>query len=353
MASGITDLGDVIVPEVFAPYTQQLTEEKSALIQAGVVVRDAAADALMAGGGLTFNMPSFKDLDNDDDLVSSDDASDSSPNKIQTAQEIAVRLSRNSSWGTADLVSDLIGVDPAKAIANRVSDYWTRRLQSIAIATMMGVFADNSAAPTGGDTHTEDDLTNDVSGGGYVAGVTDFSAEGFIDTTTLLGDSGNSLTACLMHSVVYNRAVKNNLIDFVPDSQGNPTVPTFLGRRVILDDGLPNPAGAGAAATASGIYHTWLVGGGIIRMGVGSAKVPVEVAREAAANNGGGEEVLHMRKAWCLHPAGHAFIGSLTGAPGGPSNATSSNNLAHADSWRRVFPQRKQIKIARFITRES
>lgn len=353
MASGVTELSDVIVPEVFSAYIQQRTEEKSEIIQSSLAVVDSAVSAMLAGGGLTFNMPSFKDLDNDDDLVSSDTGADSTPNKIGTAQEIAVRLSRNNSWATADLVSDLIGVDPATAIGNRVADYWTRRLQRIAVATMMGIFADNDAAPSGGDTHTQYDLTNDIKGVGYVAGVTDFSAEAFIDTTTLMGDAANGLTTVLMHSVVYNRALKNNLIDFAPDSEGRPTIPTFLGRRVVQDDGLPNPAGAGAAQTASGIYHTWLAGSGILRMGVGSPKVPVEVERDAKANNGAGEEVLHTRKQWCLHPTGHAFIGSLTGAPGGPSNASTSNNLAHAGSWRRVFPERKQIKLARLITRES
>lgn len=353
MASGTTKIADVIVPEIFTPYTQQLTEEKSALIQSGAVVRDAAMDNLMAGGGLTFNTPSFKDLDNDDDLVSSDDAGDSTPNKIGTAQEIAVRLSRNNSWSTADLVSDLAGVDPQSAIGNRVAEYWTRRLQRIYVATMQGLFADNDAAPTGGDTHTQYDLTNDISGGGYVAGVTDFSAEAFIDTQVTMGDAAGDLGTIMVHSIVFARMKKNNLIDFIPDATGQVSIPTFLGLRVIIDDGMPNPAGAGAAATAAGIYHSWLLGPATVRMGVSDAKVPTEVLREPKANNGAGKETLFTRKAWSLHPAGHAFIGSLTGAPGGPSNAATANNLAHAASWRRVFPERKQIKIARLITRES
>ena len=33
--------------------------------------------------------------------------------------------------------------------------------------------------------------------------------------------------------------------------------------------------------------------------------------------------------------------------------AAVANNLANAGSWRRVFTERKQIKIARLITRES
>jgi hypothetical protein len=43
------------------------------------------------------------------------------------------------------------------------------------------------------------------------------------------------------------------------------------------------------------------------------------------------------------------MIADVSSAPGGPTNAT----LATASTWRRVYPERKQIKIARLITRES
>ena len=62
-----------------------------------------------------------------------------------------------------------------------VSDYWVRRQQTTFVATMNGVFADNALAVGGGGTHVQDDMTVDISGGGYTAGVTDFSAEAFID----------------------------------------------------------------------------------------------------------------------------------------------------------------------------
>lgn len=352
MASGVTQIADVVVPEIFTPYTQQMTEEKSRLVQSGVVARDPAIDQLLAGGGLTFNVPSFRDLDNDDDNVSTDNnASNSTPNKIGTSQEIAVRLSRNNSWSTMDLTAALAGADPQQAIASRVADYWVRRLQRAFVATMQGVFADNDAAPTGDDTHTQGDLTNDISGGGFQAGVTDFSAEAFLDALVTIGDSQEDLVAVMVHSIVYNRMQKNNLIDFIPDSRGETEIATFLGREVIIDDGLPNPSGAGAAQTAAGIFHTWILGTGAVRWGVGSPKVPTEVDREPSAGDGGGQEILYSRVEWAIHPSGHAYIG--TPPNGGPSNAATANNLAAAGSWSRVFPERKQIKIARLITRES
>lgn len=338
-----TTIADVVVPSIFTPYVQQLTEQKANIIQSGVVTRDAAIDALLAGGGLTFQVPSFKDLDASTDNVSTDaTGSTSTPDKIGTAQETAVRLSRNYSWSSMDLVQALAGKDPLEAIASRVAFYWTRRMQALFVATVTGLFADNAAAPTGVDTHLINDMTVDIKGGAYSAGVTDFSAEAFIDAATTMGDSASDITMIMVHSVVYAKMQKNNLIDFIPDSQGVVNIPTFLGRRVIVDDALP---------AAAGVYESWLFGNGAFRMGVGTPKVPTEVFRYPDRGNGGGQESLFNRVEWCLHPVGNKYIG--TPANGGPSNANTANNLANAGSWARVFPERKQIKIARLVTRES
>lgn len=350
MATGpITQISDVIVPEIFNPYVQQMTEEKSRLVQSGVAIRSAEMDSFLSGGGLTANAPSFKDLDNDEDNVSSDVGDDdftggsanSAPKKTGTSNEIMVRLSRNQSWSSADLTSALAGTDPMNSIANRVSDYWARRLQAAFVATVNGVFADNDAAPAGSE-HVQGDLTNDVSGASYSAGVTDFSAEAFIDAAVTMGDSMGDLSMICVHSIVYARMQKNNLIDFIPDSNGVVNIPTFLGRIVIVDDGVPTPS--------SGVYHTWLFGSGAVGLGMSQPKVPTEMARKPDSGNGGGSEVLYNRVEWAIHPVGHKYAGSP--ANGGPSNAATANNLANAASWERVYPERKQIKIARLITRE-
>lgn len=344
MASGVTRLSDVIVPSVFTPYKQQLTEEKSNLIQSGALTRDADMDNKLAGEGLTFNTPSFKDLDTGDtENTSTDDpAVFSTPNKIGTAQETSVRLSRNNSWSSMDLNASLIAKDPMEAIAARVAAYWARRLQAAFIAEMKGIFAMNAAAPANGSTHTQNDMTRDVSGGAFVAGVTNFTAEAFIDAALTMGDSMEDLGLVVVHSVVFARMQKNNLIDFIPDSQGKVNIPTFLGRRVVVDDGMP---------VSAGVYESWIFGANSVMLGMGAPKVPTETDRVPSAGNGGGQEILFDRVEWLIHPAGHAYIG--TAPNGGPTNAATTNNLAAATSWKRVFSERKQIKIARLITRES
>jgi len=349
MATGpITQISDLIVPEIFTPYVQQLTEEKSRIVQSGAAVRDPLLDEKLAGGGLTFNIPSFKDLDNEEENTSSDEADDSytggtdnsTPKKTGTSMETAVRLSRNQSWSSSDLAASLIGADPMDSIAQRVATYWARRQQAAFIATVNGIYADNDAAPAGSE-HVQGDLTNDISGASYSAGVTDFSAPAFIDAAVTMGDSMGDLSLIAVHSIVYARMQKNNLIDYIPDARGETQIPTFLGRVVIVDDGITNNAG---------VFHTWLFGSGAVRLGMGSPKVPTETKRDPDAGNGGGAEILYNRVEWCLHPAGHKYVG--TAPNGGPTNAATTNNLANAASWQRSFTERKQIKMARLITRE-
>lgn len=347
----VTRIADVVVPEIFTPYVQQMTEQKSRLIRSGAVVIDTQLNSDLAGGGLTFNNPSWKDLADDADNVSSDDpAVNSTPNKIGSSTEIQVRLSRNASWSSMDLASALAGADPQAAIANRVSDYWVRRHQAAFIATMTGLFANNATATDA--NHTQNDMIVNISGASFSNGVTNFGTSAFIDACLTMGDSMDDLGLVMVHSVVYARMLKNNLIDFIPDSTNTNAypnaipgsqrgIPTFLGRIVIVDDAMPS---------ASGVIETWLFGSGAVRAGMGSPKVPTEVDRTPSAGNGGGQETLYNRHEWILHPAGNAFVG--TPATGGPSNANTTNNLANAASWQRVFGERKQIKIAKLVTRE-
>lgn len=333
-----TTVANGIVPRVFSPWLQKLTEAKSRLVQSGAVQRDPMLDELLAGRGLTLDIPIWNDLANTAANVSTDAAdSQATVQNIDSHQQIAVRLSRNQVWGSADLVQALSGDDVMGRIAERISPYWMRHLQATVLATLSGVFKDN-------DDNDDGDYTVDISGSAYQKGVTDFSADAFIDAAHTMGDSEEDLGIVLMHEKVYARAKKNNLIDFVQDSQ-NPAaqrIPTFLGRQVLVDDGMPE---------SSNVFETFILGAGAIRIGSGQPRVPLATDREELEADGGGREYIISRVEWAVHPDGHAYTG--TAPNGGPGNGTGSNHLDNAGSWDRRVSERKQVKIARLITREA
>lgn len=352
-------VSDIVVPSVFTPYTQQITMEKARLVQSGVLAPSPVLNTLLAGGGKTFDVPSFQDLDATDatgaDNVSADDIADiqsitangaipnptkdAQPKKIATSTEVAARLVRNQSWSATGLARELAGDDPMAAISQRVAFYWTRRLQKIFINVWKGIIADNLLAPNGADTHTQYDLINDISGAVFVDGVTNFSAEAFIDAAVTMGDSADLITTMLVHSIVFARMQKNNLIDFVPDARGETKIPTFLGREVIVDDSMPK---------TGNVYDSWLFGMAAGQIGESGADVPTEIHRQPLAGNGGGQEILTTRRVYSIHPTGYAYVQAAI-PDGGPSNT----NLATAANWSRCYPERKMIRFAVLRSREA
>lgn len=342
-AGDITELSDVIVPSIFVPYAQNYTIEKSRLIQSGALTISERLNAMLAGEGTTFTARFYRDLDREDEenTSSASDPTDSTPSNIESGREIQVRMSRNKSWGSADLLDSLVSPDPLDAISRLVGGYRAGRLQRQFVATVKGMFAMNDADPVkSGDkasTHTKGDMTHNISGSTFNDGVTNFSPAAVIMTAGTMGDSLDQLSMMMVHSVVYLRMQLLNLIDYIPDSEGRISIPTYMGREVIVDDSMPSNAG---------VYETWLVGAGAFQLGTGSPKVAAEVERMPASYKGGGSEVLYHRWENIIHPVGHAWVG--TAAEGGPQNSA----LQTATNWARVFPERKQIKIARLVTRE-
>jgi len=150
-----------------------------------------------------------------------------------------------------------------------------------------------------------------------------------------MGDVATDLQAIAVHSRIMAQMVKNDDIVYIPDSQGMLTIPTYMGLRVIVDDGMTVRAGT----TSGFVYTSVLFGAGAFGYGEGSAKVPVALDREEAKGNGGGIETLWERKTWLLHPFGY----QATGTPSGVSFTTTE--LAAATSWSRVV-ERKNVPIA-------
>lgn len=331
---------DVVVPREFAEYFQLLTTTKSAFVQSGVVDTNPYFSNILAGGGKTFDLPFWKDLADTEANVSGDakadyqspansPETDAVPLEITTGQEVCIRHNRNQSWSAADLASALAGSDPMTAIANRVSDYWVRQDQTYLIKSLVGVFADNAANDSG-------DMIKDISTSGSVTDANRFSAEALIDAIQTMGDNGDVLAAIAVHSVVFRRMQKLDLIDFVKDSTNTLDIPFYQGKRVIVDDSMPTSSNGGNTT-----YWSYLFGRGVVAMGSGSARVPVEVQRSALAGNGGGQETLTTRRTFILHPRGFSWLsGSMAGQS--PTNA----ELALAANWNRVYAERKQIPLA-------
>ena len=64
------------------------------------------------------------------------------------------------------------------------------------------------------------------------------SAEAIIDAKATMGDAADEIKIIAMNSWVYHALQKKNLIDFIPDARGEVNIPTYMGLRVVVNDGI-------------------------------------------------------------------------------------------------------------------
>lgn len=314
-----TIISDVIVPEVFNPYVIERTAELSAFYQSGIIARTPALDVLASSGGKLVNMPFWEDLSGDDEVLSDTEAL--TVGKITAGQDVAALLARGRAWSVNDLAKALSGDDPMAAIGDLVAAYWARRFQAILIKTLDGVF--------GNDATLMNTNKHDISGAPTAEDDDVISAKTAVDAIYKLGDNADKLTGFVMHSATVAKLAKDDLIEYIKPSEGEPEVPTFLGKRVVVDDGLPN---------ADGVYTTYIFGAGAFGWGEGGAPVPTETARDALS----GDDILVNRRHFILHPRGVAFQNNQASGP-----TPSNTELADYRNWLRVY-ESKNVRIVQF-----
>lgn len=333
-----TRISDVIVPEVFYPYMLQRTKERGAIFQSGILRSDANLTSFLAGGGKTANVPFWRDLTDIDSDVGSDDPTQLSvPGKIQSAKDVAARQVRTKSWSSMRLSGVLAGDDPMKAIGNLVSDWWIRNFNTLLVSTLHGVYLGNVAG------NSSDMVKNISVTTGTPTAANLISAEAILDTKQTMGDAAEGLSTLIMHSAVFTRLQKQNLIDYIPDARGEVQFPTYLGYRVVVSDTakvMPNGAGPSQ-------YVTYLLGNEAIAFNEQpmTTSPNIETERKPDQGNGVGGDILYTRRQFVLHPYGIKWNGTTVAG-----EFPTTPELALPANWTRVYPERKQIPISFLIT---
>jgi len=332
-----TRLSDIIDVVTFQDLPAVNSPEKTAFAESGVIARSPLLDQLASAAGKTAELPFWNDLDGSVEVNYSNDnpATTATPQKITQGEQIARKAFVNQGWQAADLATELaMGARAMDQVRARTDKYFMRQWQRRLIASTNGILADNVANDSG-------DMVIDVaseSTAGQSAS-TRFSRSNFTAAAFTLGDAFENTGAIAVHSQIYKQMVDQGDIDTIRDSEGNLVMQTYLGKRIIVDDGMTVTAGS----TSGFKYTTVLFGAGAIGYGNGMPSVPVEIEREASQGNGGGIETLWIRNTWLLHPFGF----QNTGTPSGDSYTLAE--LAAASAWDRVV-SRKNVPICFLVS---
>lgn len=319
-----TQITDVIVPEAFTAYTIANSVERSAFAKSGVAVPNAAISEQLTAGAESFKVPFWKDLGDDEaNLANDDPADDAVPYKLGSDKQMVRKSFLHNSWGAMNLASELSGSDALVRIQDRASAYWERQFSRRLIASMKGILADNIANDSG-------DMVEDISA--LTGGAELFSASAVIDAAATLGDGMDGLTAIAVHSAIYAKMLKDDLITTIPDSQGG-FIQVFRGLAIVVDDTLP---------LASTVYTTALFGPGAFGYGMTAPRVAAgtEIENKPSSGNGGGQQILHSRVNLAVAPLGYSWLEGSVAA-----DSPSIAELALAANWNRIA-ERKAIPLA-------
>lgn len=292
----------------------QKTTEKSALLQSGICSSDSSIK--LGAGNTIVNLPFWKNLDGDDEILS--DSTEMSVSKIETGKDIACVHLRGKSWSANDLASLLAGDKAMTAIGQKSADFWAKSLQKVLTSTLFGAFASESMAgsvvtPTGDEK---------------------LSANLMIDAMYALGDAYDSLTGVMMNSQTMAYLLKQDLIDYIPASEGKSAIANYMGKRVIVDDSL---------VEESGKMPIYFFGAGAIAFNEGHDIINVETDRDKLA----GDDYLITRRQFTMHPRGIAWNPNDPEKP--ISTVTPTNNdLMNGLNWN-LADARKNVAITKLL----
>jgi len=315
MASATLILSDVIVPEVFSRYIIEQSVNKNVFVKSGIMVTDSRLNSLIGGGGTTFNIPFWQQLSGSPQAIQSSTTIETK--KTTNSKQVARRFLFGRGWAAEEIASALSGESAMAAISSMVDTYWNTFFNGFLFSVVKGTMADNI-------DNDSSSLVNDITTSGTPGDSNKISSDAVIDTQNLIGDFQHDYVAIAMHSQVYSKLRKNDLIDYIPDSQEMKPIPTYGGLRVIVDDGLaPDTDGSNSE------YWTVLFKGGAVGYGESGNNITVAETDRAASTS---VDRLFTRRQYTMHPVGYKWVENSVA-----SDMPTQSEVEEAGNWDRVY----------------
>jgi len=296
--------------------------ETSVLMHSGIVENTPKFNELSRGPSATIDMPFWDDLIGESETITDNDYLH--PENISANEDVAVKHGRAKAWGANGLSAQMSGADPIGAIGNLVAEYWQRELQKVLLATLEGVFASG----------TMSDKIYDIS---KLSGEKAYiNGSSFIDAIQIMGDAKENLSGVMMNSAAEACLSKQQLIEYVQESEQSPRVPKFMNKRVIVSDSVPMD-------TSAKVGIAYLFGNGAIAMGNGSHSriQETEVVRDGLSSSG--DDILVTRRVFILHPRGIKWTDEHKAG-----TFPSIEEMKNGENWARVY-EPKAIRIVKFV----
>lgn len=337
-AGASTTLEDIIGPRgdyipVVESFMIQDPIERTAFFQSGVLrTGDPRIQAVLDAAAVVASVPYWEPISADVEPNYSNDVYEdvAVPRAVSTGIQMARIAYLNEGFSAMSLVQAITKQDPLAYVAQVLDNFWERQYQRRLVATVLGIYNDNVASDGG-------DMVTDANGA--------FGLSPFIDATAQMGDRWlDGLGVVAMHRTVYTQMQKNQMIDFIEDSETKIRIPTYQNHRVVVDNGMPIIPAVEAEPAKSLVV---LFAPGAIGYASNLPDRAQEFERQAARGNGGGVDTLWSRRDVIMHPLGFSFTSTSITGNGTETRPASAGwtDLANAANWERKL-EREDVPLA-------
>ena len=384
-------------PTVFEKYLQRVPNlKRNELIKSGAIQRVSKYKSKMIDqDGGNYIIEPIKGL-LDGDVVNYDGETNITATSRKTFMQGKVAIGRAKAWTEKDFSQELTGVDWIKTIAGEVAEYYQGVDQDDLLAVLKGIFSMTDTG-AGSVAFLQNHVINLSQEQNNTFGATTLNTA----MQKAGGDNKAIFQIAFMHSLVATNLENLQLLDYLKytDADGitrDLGIGTLNGRIVIIDDEMPVENGyyaatsstegalevvssgastgeinladvkkgdfypdgvkAGDYVVASGAeYTTYVLGKGAFEFEDLGARVPSEMARDAATN--GGQDTLYTRQRKTYVPKWISFT-KASMSTASPTKAELSNganwevvNSGEANVANRNYVNHKGIPMLKIVTR--
>lgn len=342
---------DILINErAFGKYIEALPHQnRNALIKSGVFVSDPRVKTLLSSqvGSYMGVLPMAGRIEGKDP-ENYDGVTDIKTEHIGSLKQSVIAYGRAHGWEELDFTTDIsAGENPLQWMGQQIADYWDDVDTKIVLGVTNALFSVGSKdGATDNEKAFSTNHTLDISGEtDNTIGYNPAALNNLVQQAS--GDKRGQYTMVFMHSTVAKNLENAKLLEWMKGTDANGiqrdlTMATWNGRTVIVDDGMPYDS-------TNKTYTTYVFGRGAFSFDSLGAKVPVEIARDAATK--GGITKLYNRRRNVLVPRGFSFVG--TTATLSPTNAElfTASNWGIASNGSDQYFHHRDIPIARIISK--
>lgn len=344
----LAKLSDLWTPAIWIQGIREKTATMPSALNAGVAVRSAQLDEIATGGGLTANIPFFKDITDQADEIQVEDTGPTVVNGITSGLQVAPILNRVTKNAVTALAAQVSGSDPVAEIETSLANRRMKQRHTTLVAILRGIFGTGATAANaagalsgvrlGGVTAERFDETGIDATSAQL-----MSPDMFIDAESLLAERSDDLSqgAFICHPNIRAALKKLDALNFkdgVPSGQPF-TISTYRGIPIFVTSALVR-----AGTTNGFVYDSYLLSRGCIGWGEkAQAGDTVDAAslsyfEDKDKNN----EVIYDRSRFILHPNGMKWIGTPA------ASSASDAELQTAANWNLVLSSATRAGMVAF-----